>query len=66
MGDDVGVLVEFVQMLGELAKRNERGSGYAADLKFMRLANVDQLEAIAAIELGFHLNGVRLTLRQWW
>ena len=57
------VRIEFGQALRQFAERNQRRARNAADLKFVRLAHVDQHELIAAIEFRFHFRGLDFARR---
>src|SRR5436190_1954644 len=62
VNDDIGVRVELGEALPDLAERDQARGGDVADLVLVRLANVDQYEVVAAVELGLYLFYVDLTL----
>src|SRR5262249_7497775 len=51
---DIGVGVEFPEALADFTERNELGPGDVADLVFVRLADIDEHEVIAAIQHLLH------------
>ena len=54
MGDDFARAVEFVDALGEISERNQVAAEIA-DLIFVRLANVEDVQIIATIKTGLQI-----------
>src|SRR5215469_9407834 len=46
VNDDIGVLVELVQMLANLTQRNQLGPWNFRDLVFVRLADIQEYEIV--------------------
>ena len=49
----LGVGIELGEVFRKFTQRNERGSGNACDLVFVRLAHIDEGEVVTAVELLF-------------
>src|SRR5262249_12559017 len=63
---DIGILIEFIQMLRYFAQRDQLRSGNFGDLVFAWLADIEKYEIVAPIDLRLHFGHVDFRFRHFW